>query len=105
LAIGLSGHGTPSEEVNTTPQLALSGVEDYNPNTHGFCSTAKDSLNFDLVYDRKKPTSVIDSVGDPKMSFRRVADVNVAMSKRYGMLIAMGVFEMSSIESPGLIFS
>ena len=73
--------------------MALSGVEDYNPNTHGFCSTAKDSLNFDLVYDRKKPTSVIDSVGDPKMSFRRVADVNVAMSKRYGMLIAMGVFE------------
>jgi hypothetical protein len=77
--------------VNRTPQLALSGVEDYNPNTHGFCSTAKDPPNFDLVYDRKKPTSVIDSVGDPKMSFRRVADVNVAMSKRYGMLIAMGV--------------
>jgi hypothetical protein len=50
------------------------------------------SPNFDLVYDRKKPTSVIDSVGDPKMFFRRVADVNVAMSKRYGMLIEMGVF-------------
>jgi len=92
-------------EVSRTPRLPLSGVEDYNPNAHGFCSTAKDSPNFDLVDDRKKPTSVIDSVGKPKMSFRHVADVNAAMSKRYSMLITIGVFanEFDRVAGPDLL--
>jgi hypothetical protein len=38
--------------------MSLAGVEDCNPDAHGFHASAKDAPNFDLVYDRDEPTPV-----------------------------------------------
>jgi hypothetical protein len=75
----------------TLTQQPLAGVKDHNANAHGFCTSAKDSANFDLVNDRQEPMSIVDSAGEPKMSFGHVADVNAAMPKRYGMLAVIGI--------------
>ena|SRR5689334_9938384 len=81
-----------AEHLLTEVQWPLVGVKDDDLNVHGFCTSAKDYANFDLVCDRKEPTSVVDSVGYPKMSFGHVADVDAAMSKRYGMFAVVGMF-------------
>src|SRR5262249_22507151 len=52
-----------------------------------------------------EPMSVVDSVSDPKMSFGYVADVNAAMSKRYGMFTLTGKFanEFDRVARPDLL--
>ena len=69
--------------------VAVSGVQDRNPDAHVFCAPAKESANFDLVYDRNEPTPVVDSVSDPVMSFGHIADVDAAVAKRHGILVAV----------------
>jgi hypothetical protein len=84
----------------------LAGVEDCNPDAHGFCASAQDAANFDLVYDGDERTPVVDSGGDPTMSLGHVAKVDAAVVKRHGVIVALiGVARMSSIGSPGPIFS
>src|SRR5262245_43234347 len=67
----------------------LAGVKDRNPDVNVFCASTKDTANSNLVSDRNQPTPVIDSVGDPLMLFGHVADVDAAMPKRHGILIAV----------------
>ena len=96
---GQSGHDllrctcplmTQSEHLLTVAQwTVLAGVQERNPDAHVFCASAKDTANSNLVYDRDQPTPVVDSVGDPLMPFGHVADVDAAMPKRHGMLIAV----------------
>ena len=67
-------------------------VKDHHANAYGFCTSAKDSANCDFVYDCKEPTSIVDSVGEPEVSFWHVTEVYAAMSKRYGMLAVIDIF-------------
>jgi hypothetical protein len=54
--------------------VAVSGVQDRNPDAHVFCAPA---------------TPVVDSVSDPVMSFGHIADVDAAVAKRHGILVAV----------------
>src|SRR5262245_39296531 len=69
-----------------------SGVKDHDANAHEFCTSAKESANFDVFYDRQHPALVVDRVGNPKMPFGNVTDVDAAMSKRYGMFTLTDIF-------------
>ena len=63
--------------------------------------SAKDHANFDLVYDRQEETAVVDGLGDPIIVFGHVADVNAAMSKRYGVFRVIGNFANEFNRVPG----
>ena len=85
-------------------QQPLAGVEDHNANAHGFCTSTKNSANFNLVNDRQEPMSIVDSAGEPKMSFGHVANVDAAMPKRYRMLAVIGILanEFDRVARPDL---
>jgi hypothetical protein len=80
---------TESGHLLDVAQWPLAGVKERNPDAHESCASAKDSTNFDLVYDCNEPTPVVDSVSDPMMSFGHVADVDAAVAKRHGILVAV----------------
>src|SRR5262249_21747261 len=65
------------------------GVKGYNPDAHEFRASAKDSTNFYRFYDRYEPMAVVNSVGNPMMSFGYMADVDAAMPKRHGIPIVV----------------
>lgn len=48
--------------------------------------------------------SIVDSAGEPKMSFGRVANVDAAMPKRYRMLAVIGILanEFDRVARPDL---
>src|SRR5262245_28674092 len=80
---------TQSGDLLTMAQWPLAGVKDRNPDAHVFRASTKDTANFNLIYDRNQPTPVVDSVSDPLMPFGHVAEVDAAMPKRHGFLIAV----------------
>jgi hypothetical protein len=85
-------------------QQPLAGVQDHNANAHGFCTSAKNPSNFNVVNDRQEPMSIVDSAGEPKMSFGYVANVDAAMPKRYRMLAVIGILanEFDRVARPDL---
>src|SRR5262249_12252203 len=87
--------GCPPKSGRLLPvaQWPSARVKDSNPDAHVFCTSTKDSANFDLVYDRNQPAPVVDSLGDPIMSLGNVADMDAAMPECDSILMAaMGEF-------------
>src|SRR5258708_4007762 len=68
----------------------LAGVEDGNPDMHGFRASAPDAANSDLVHDSDEPTPLVDSGGDPTitMSLGHVAKVDAVVAKRHSVKVA-----------------
>jgi hypothetical protein len=79
----------PKPTFLTIARLPSAGVKDRNPDAHELCAPTKDAANFDLVYDRNQPTPVIDSGGHPIMSLGHIAEVDAAMPKCHGVLVAL----------------
>jgi hypothetical protein len=63
-------------------------VQDDNPRADGCCTPAENPAGLDGFDDCEEAKPVIDRVGNPTVSPRNVAKMNISMPIRHGMFVA-----------------